>query len=111
MLAVGPTRYCHGGYCKFGRYGSGELAIQIFTEDGQPQLKATVSLMASGADDPGTYGCWIKDWSENEGIAEALVKSGIVALTGKSFKTGFVEAKHAILTPAGRAALKEGGGP
>jgi hypothetical protein len=35
---------------------------------------------------------FIKDWSENEGIKDALVKAGIVASTGERVPTGFVEA-------------------
>lgn len=107
MLAVGPTKYSQGGYIEFARYGSGELAMIVRDENGMTRLKATVSLVPYGADDPGEFGCWIKDWSENEGVADSLVRSGIIRLTGKTFKTGFVEAKHAELTNAARAALKQ----
>lgn len=96
------SRYCNPGPIDFARYGSGELAICIFDHDGQMQVKATVSLVPYGAPDPGEFGCWIKDWSENEGIAKALERSSIIRLTGEKFKTGFVEALHAELTPEAR---------
>jgi hypothetical protein len=34
----------------------------------------------------------IKDWSENEGVLQTLVENGIVKDTGKTVKTGFVNA-------------------
>lgn len=110
-LAVGPSKYQPGGYIAFGRYASGELAIQIIAENGEMQAKATVSLIPYGAPDPGEHGVWLKDWSENEGIADALVRSGIVKLTGKTFPINFVVAKHAALTPAAIAAIPEGAQP
>lgn len=107
-LPVGPTRYAtHGGWAEFGRYASGEIAIIIKGDDGEALVKASVSLVPYGAEDPGEFGLWIKDWSENEGVADALVRSGIVQLTGKTHKINFVEAKHAELTDVGRAALQQ----
>ena len=110
-LAVGPSKYSTGGYVVFGRYATGEIAMQIVDENGEMQAKATVSLIPYGAPDPGEHGVWLKDWSENEGIAAALVRSGIVELTGKTFPINFVAAKHATLTPAAIAAIPEGAQP
>ena len=52
------------------------------------------------AHDPAPTGkdiVWLKDWSENEGVPEALVKAGIVELTGAHWPTGYVSAKEARL--------------
>lgn len=107
-LRVGAAKWTKGGLIKFGRYGSGEIAIQIINEmDGQPEAKATVSLVPYGAPEPGEFGVWLKGWSENEGIPEALVKAGIVTLTGRTHATGYTEAQHAELTEVARAALAE----
>jgi hypothetical protein len=109
VLRVGPAKWMHGGVIKFGRYGSGELAMQIVNEmDGQPEAKATVALVPD-AEHPGEFSVWLKGWSENEGIPEALEKAGIVKLTGRTFATGHVVAQHAELTEAARAALAKAG--
>ena len=41
--------------------------------------------------------CWLKGWSEGEGSPQALEDAGIVKLTGRRAKTGFVEAEEAEL--------------
>jgi hypothetical protein len=97
-LIVGPSGYSRGGIIEFGRYQSGEIAIQIFGPDGEPEATATVSLVPYGAPEPGERSIYIKTWSENEGMSEALVKAGIVILTGKAVPTGYCMADHAILT-------------
>lgn len=104
-LHVGPARYTAAGTVKFARYGSGEIAMQIINANGERECVATVSLVPYGAEHPGEHGVWLKDWSENDGIADALVKAGVVTLTGKSHVTGFVVAKHARLTAAAIAEL------
>ena len=106
-LTIGPTKYSRGGAVAFGWYGSGELAIQVLNADGERELVATVSLLPYGAPDPGRHGVWLKDWSENEGVADALVQAGIVRLTGRTHPTGYVHALHAELTDASIAQLPE----
>lgn len=104
---MGKATWSRGGTIKFGRYGSGEIAIQILNEDGTPEARATVSLVSYGAPHPGEFGVWLKGWSENEGIPDALVKAGIVTLTGRTHSTGYVEAQHAELTEVARTALPD----
>jgi hypothetical protein len=97
-LKVGPFSYSKGGVIEFGRYGSGEIAIQIFNRYGEPEATATVSLVPYGAPHPGERGIYLKDWSENEGVVQALVDAGIIELTGKGMPTGYCVADHAVLT-------------
>ena len=40
---------------------------------------------------------WLKGWSENEGVPEALEEAGLVELTGETWPTGYVEAQEAKL--------------
>ena len=75
------------------KYGNGSQAITATTLQGEPQFTATVALDELPAD-----GCvFLKGWSENEGIPEALVKAGIVELTGRTVPTGYCEAVEAKL--------------
>ncbi len=100
-LAVGPAKYTAAGTIKFASYGSGEIAILIVNTCGERECVATVALVGQGAPHPGENCVWLKDWSENEGIADALVKAGIVTLTGKTYAASrHVVARHAQLTPA-----------
>jgi len=85
-------------------------AVHTIWDDGSPRI----SLVATG-DDPGTIPgepvaeatvpwtsleypvplntgeCWVKDYSENEGILVALCSYGVVEDTGRRLPTGFVE--------------------
>lgn len=104
-LRVGPATYTAAGSIKFLRYRSGEIGIQIVGDHGEPQGVATVSLVPSGAAHPGEYGVWLKGWSENDGVPDALVRAGVVTLTGHTFRTGYCEAQHAELTARAIALL------
>lgn len=78
---------------QFGKYQNGSIAIQAFSLCGEPEFKATVAL-----DEVPREGCvFLKGWSENEGIPAALVKAGIVELTGRKLTTGYCEAEEAKL--------------
>jgi Rieske Fe-S protein len=69
---------------------SGRVALQLIDSyDGSPVAMATVNIhyieLAPGE-------VIVKDWSENEGMLEALVNAGIVEDTGRVVRTGFVDA-------------------
>lgn len=54
--------------------------------DGEPVSTCTVNL----PDEPlGDGEVFIKDYSENEGMVEFLVKEGIVELTGREIRSGY----------------------
>jgi len=107
QLKVGPAKFMGGGYVEFTRYPyNGETAIRIFAEDGEPEATATVAI--ENAPTAHTRnGVWLKGWSENEGVPEALEKAGIVKLTGETHPTGFCEAVFGELTPAALEAMAE----
>jgi hypothetical protein len=105
-LRVGPATYTQGGYIRFGRYPSGEIAMEIFDEADEPQCVATVSLVPYGAPHPGEHGVWLKGYSENDGVPKALVDAGIVTLTGRRHPAGYADAEHAELTERARASLE-----
>lgn len=77
-LKVGPAKYMHGGYVQFSVHEDGSTAIVILSEDGEPEARATVKLPVSP---PSRDFVWLRDWSENEGIPEALSAAGVVVLT------------------------------
>ena len=82
---------------EFAKYENGRIAIRALTEQGEPAFVATVNIpQATPAE-----GCvFLKGWSENEGIPEALVKEGVVELTGRKIATGMCAADEAkILIP------------
>lgn len=80
---------------KFSTYDLAGTTIQaVDPATGEPVFTATVKLPGERI----TAGCvFLKGWSENEGIPEALVKAGVVELTGRTAQTGFAEAIEAKL--------------
>jgi hypothetical protein len=80
----------------FSKYQVGDgdrVAIQL-SQDHEPLCTATVNIPEYPL---GTKEVLIKDWSENEGVFEALLEAGIVKDTGKAVRTGFVIAHVAEL--------------
>ena len=80
-----PCRLKYGFYA----VGNGRIAIQlIHAETGELVSVATVNLphVALRHDE-----VLIKDYSENEGMLEALVNAGVVEDTGKRVASGYVE--------------------
>jgi len=78
----------------FLHYKDGSVAIVGHGwNTGEPLFTATVWLP-----DAPDEGCvWLKGWEENEGVPEALVKAGVVRLTGRTCHTGYCEAQEARL--------------
>ena len=90
------TKYCKGDVeLRFGRYGNGSTAIQAF-QGAEPMFVATVALDEM----PKKGHVFLKGWSENEGVPQALERAGIVMLTGRKIPTGYVEAEEAELLEA-----------
>jgi len=72
---------------EYGEYGNGRVAIQLASVDGEPLCVATVNL--PNADVPDGH-VLIKNYSENEGILDALVKAGVIGEPIAEIPTGFV---------------------
>ncbi len=74
----------------FDKYSNNDrTAIELVNEkDGSPVAIATVNI-------PDVYlekdEVIIKNYSENNGMIDALIKSGVIEPTGRKVKTGFVE--------------------
>jgi len=70
----------------FGVYGNGRPAIQLIVKStGEPMATATVNLpqeeLLSGQ-------VIIKNYSENEGVYEAMVKAGVISESFRESNTG-----------------------
>lgn len=76
------------------KYVEGErLALQVYdAATGSPVAVATVNIPQEPLSEDE---CFIKDWSENDGIFDALVAAGFIEDTGRTVPTGFVEARVA----------------
>ena len=71
---------------RFSRYPNDRLAIRLMCSEG-PMAVATVNLPDEMLDEGYVF---IKTYSENEGMLEALVSAGIVEDTGMRVNTGYV---------------------
>jgi hypothetical protein len=90
------TKYTDGEVeLKFGYYSNGSIAIKGYSTDGLHECVFIATVALSTIPAPGFV--FLKGWSENEGLPEALVKAGIVELTGKKIPTGYCEAQEAKL--------------
>lgn len=82
------------GYtCKIERlkYPNKRIALELTEiKTGDSVCTASVNIPEAPC---GPNQCFIKDWSENEGIAKVLEDAGIIKPTGISVETGFVVAK------------------
>ena len=76
-------------YLTEGKYYNGRTAWILVDSNGDRYAVATVNI--SEADVPEGH-VLIKNWSENEGMLEALVDAGIVKDTGSTISSGFVKA-------------------
>lgn len=90
------TKYFNGeAFLEWGKYTNNNIALKIIN-DNEILYVATVNL-PEHIDMNKKNTVLLKGWSENEGLPEALEKSGVLKLTGRKFKTGFVYADEAIL--------------
>ena len=83
-----------GWYCKVIRrtYTNGRNALLLIdAESREPVAVATVNLPDH---DPGHNNVLIKDWSENEGMYDALLEAGIIKETIAEAGSGFVMVKE-----------------
>lgn len=76
------------------KYQSGYKAIRLIDgEDGQSVVIATVNLEELDSDEVA-----IKDYSENEGVYDALLNAGVIHPKHRELKSGFISAPICRLT-------------
>ena len=76
-----------------GRYANGQTSIQLVDQDGMPFMTASVAHDVNIAHD-----CVIiKNYSENEGIMEALIEAGIIEKPFCEIPVNFVTLYVAVL--------------
>ena len=76
----------------FRQYGDGSTAIILNASGGQRVAVATVALDSR----PPEWHVFIKTWSENVGMLEAMVAAGVLVDTGKRIACGQYDAQAAI---------------
>jgi hypothetical protein len=80
---------------KLGKYSNGRVAIHLDdVNDGYPYATATVNIDNVLLDDDEVL---IKDYSENEGMLNFLIKNNIVTPTPNGVQSGFVWLPVAVL--------------
>lgn len=110
MITFPATHFCkEPTEVRFGRYANGWLAVYTIDEDGQNALRISVNLEELGAAGPGPHEFWVKTWSENQGVLEAIRASGLAIAAGNVFTVNTYNSRaHLVrLTAIGRAKLRE----
>lgn len=70
------------------QYANNRTALQLVdSKTGEPIATATVNIPDKHLEENEIF---IKNYSENEGMLLALIKAGIVEVTGRSVQSGFV---------------------
>lgn len=87
------------------QYAAGGLVIQLFAEDGERILTASV-FIENWSDKLQPYQFYSKDWSENEGVVEWLKEQEIVTGTGRYVRAGFCDSELLELTKNYRAIVE-----
>ena len=98
-IDVSPMKFARGkATLVAGMYANDRIALKMY-QKGEPLCVPSVNLPNTPL---GENEIFIKNWSENEGVLEALVKAGIVEDTGQTVPTGFVEANvcRLLIDPA-----------
>jgi hypothetical protein len=71
------------------RYGNGRLAVQLFTDEGEPFATLSTNIPDVGL---GANQFFMKDWSENAPVAAAVRGLGVFRDVGHRVATGYVTA-------------------
>ena len=76
------------------KYGTGNLAVRLLDlEDGMPVVVATTNMDGLDSDEIA-----IKNYSENEGVYDALLKAGVITPKHREISTGYVTVPVCKLT-------------
>jgi hypothetical protein len=104
-VRTGPLKHAPSGAdITFGRYAEGGVAI-VLQQSGERYAVASVNLTPYGSRPLKPDEVWLKNWSGNEDIPDALVAAGAIMLTGETMANGLVVAQLAVLTDAAKEAL------
>ena len=98
------TKYGEYPNCEFvaGKYGNGNLALQVVSRDEGPIVTCSVNPGQVVTHDA----IAIKDYSENEGMADTLREMGIIGRELYRIPSGWVTIPVCELTEKGREIFK-----
>lgn len=73
---------------EIGKYSNGRISIRLRDEDGAPYAHASINLPSEEMKKKEVA---IKNFGENEGVLDMLVKAGIVSKPVRTITYGFVD--------------------
>lgn len=99
-MKIGPSAHSKGGDLRWSFYPeTGETALVSYSPDGEPELTITVNP-EEPARRSGECEIWVRLWSPNEGVVQALLDAGIATDTPEMARCGYSAAVLCKLTPA-----------
>lgn len=81
-------------YTRFIQYADGNNCIQLVDEKGLPYCRATINVDAGLKDDEVA----VKDYSESDGLMDALIKANVIHEPHRFYISGFVDVPICYLT-------------
>ena len=105
MNETGKQVTINGAICDVyvGRYVEGKNAAIVLMENYTPYCTATVNPSFTLANDEVV----IKDWSENEGVLDALTSAGIVDVPHTPVQMGHTQGYVCRMSPVLQSALED----
>lgn len=104
-MSTTPTRVIHIPSTRFHPAGAYTLVSTTYTEGGlalrlvkDHEPYATITTCLPDVE-LGEGEFHVKTWSENEGLVEALLESGVLQTTGECSRAGYAQALRCRLTP------------
>lgn len=91
---------------EFARYNTSKRTAIRLLDENDRSLIAVATVNIDAAKFPANF-TLIKNWSENEGMVDALVAAGVIKKPCGSYPTGFVSADLAEFTAAALEAIKK----
>lgn len=77
----------------FRRYQTGNIAMALYTETNEPWSNATTNVDGLGVTEVA-----VKDYAENHGLYEDLLKAGIINPAHRTIESGYVKIPVCSLT-------------
>jgi len=85
-------------YFKFDKYKNNDaLAVELMSTDGESYAMVSLNVPESAQLPKDEF--FLKDWSENEPVAKALIEMKAIIPTGKRTGSGFIVAKSYKISP------------
>ena len=92
QLSIGSTKHSDGGHIGIDFFAyDGSPALFIYDPKTKQRVMMATIVIVEGMWSLEENQVFLKDYSENEGLLEAMRRAGLIEITGMAFTSGFVD--------------------